>query len=334
MATSKLIGGNAYIQGVGIDPNGRRGTPPRELWLLPTQSMSVQTQNRSFLPLSYDYKPGNDQAIRFPVNQLTGMSEVAHLKTVNPLNPAIGLPPLVAAAFGVDTFNAGQAWNKALLDNECRPSGALEFVDGDGKPLALSEEQRGNVKRMLDDRFSGSSNAGRPIVLDGGMKWVPISMSPKDMDHRETMLTVARFIAGVFHTPPQLVNIPGESTYSNYAEAKVAYYSDTVLPFLESDLEDLNNWLPPLYGDDLFIWYDEDALAALEPRRKEKADRINAAMYMTVNEKRKAMGMDSVEGGDTILIPSTSIPLELAGAVSLSEPGSPSNPEGQAEDAK
>jgi HK97 family phage portal protein len=326
VVTSKLIGGNAYIHGAGVDPTRRKGQPPKELWLLPTQHMSVITQTRSFLPSAYEYKPPQQEAIRYQVDQITGRSGIMHLKTVNPLNPAIGLPPLVAAAFGVDTFNAGQAWNKALLDNEARPSGALEFVDADGKPMFLSEDQRSQVKQMLDDRFSGKGNAGKPLVLEGGMKWTALSMSPKDMDHRESMLTTARFIAGVFHTPPQLVNIPGESTYSNYSEAKVAYYSDTVLPYLESDLEDLNGWLAPLFGDDLVLWYDEDAIPAMEPRRKEKAERINAATYMTINEKRRAMGMDDVGGGDVIFVPSTSIPLELAGSVDLAEPGSVADP--------
>lgn len=322
VATSYLIGGNAYLHGPGIDPMARRGKPPTELWLLSTQLMSVKESTQRPLPAYYELKPGQGDAIRFPVEQISGRSAICHLKTVNPLRPCIGLPPLVAAAFGVDTFNSGQAWNKALLDNEARPSGALEFVDGEGKPVMLTEDQRADVKRMLDERFSGKSNAGRPLVLEGGMKWTQISMSPKDMDHRETMLTTARFIAGVFHTPPQLVNIPGESTYSNYGEAKVAYYSDTVLPFLESILEDLNNWLAPLYGDDLFLWYDEDAIPALEPRRKEKAERINSASYMTINEKRRAMGLDDVDGGNVIFVPSTSIPLELAGEVDLPEPGS------------
>ncbi|QDV34921.1 phage portal protein [Tautonia plasticadhaerens] len=323
MATYRLIGGNAYVHGEGIDPFSRKGNPPKELWLLPTQSVTVQAQPQSALPAWYDYRPGQAKPIRFPVDRITGKCAILHLKTVNPLNPSIGLPPLVAAAFGVDTFNSGQAWNKALLDNEARPSGALEIVDREGKPVSLTDDQRSSLKRMLDDRFSGKHNAGKPMVLEGGMKWTPISLSPKDMDHRETMLVTARFIAGVFHTPPQLVNIPGESTYSNYGEAKVAYYSDTVIPFLESDLEELNNWLAPLFGDDLVIWYDEEAIPALEPRRKEKGDRINAATYMTVNEKRRAMGLDDVDGGDVVLVPSTNIPLELAGEIpDLAEPGS------------
>lgn len=244
--TSKLIGGNAYILGTGMEARSRK--PPTELWSLPAQAMTVKKQPRSFLPAWYEYKPGQGDAVRYDVDQVSGKSAILHLKTVNPLDPSVGLPPVVAAAYAADAFNAAQTWNVSLLQNDARPSGGLEFVDGDGKPVDLSDEQRTSIKQMLDERFSGAGNAGRPIVMEGGMKWVPMSLSPKDMEHRETMLVNARFIAGVYHTPPQLVNIPGESTYSNYGEAKIAYYSDTVLPLLESNLEDINIWLPPLYS--------------------------------------------------------------------------------------
>jgi hypothetical protein len=87
-------------------------------------------------------------------------------------------------------------------------------------------------------------------------------------------------------------------------------------------LDGFNRWLTPLFGDDLFLWYDEEMIPALEPLRKAKGERINAASYMTINEKRSAMGLDDVEGGDVIFVPSTSVPLELAGVVDLPEPGS------------
>jgi HK97 family phage portal protein len=330
LVTYYLTGGNSYLHGVGIEPKSKK--PPRELWVLPTQLVTVDTKSRRMIPDAFDYRPGDQQAQRFPVDPITGRSAICHLKTVNMLNPAIGLPPLVAAAYGVDVFNAGQEWNKALLDNEARPSGALEFVDREGKPISLTDDQRREVRSSVDESFSGKANAGRPLILEGGMKWVPLSITPKDMDHRETMLTNARFIAGVYHTPPQLVNIPGESTYSNYGEAKLAYWADTVLPLLGTILEELGNWLTPFYGDDLFLWYDEEMVPALEPLRKQKADRVNAATYMMVNEKRRAMGLDDAPGGNVVLVPSGNIPLELAGAVDLPEIGSPADEEPEEDD--
>ncbi|WP_020474222.1 phage portal protein [Zavarzinella formosa] len=323
LITQYLVGGNGYILASALD---RKTGQPGELWLLPPQEMSVNGTKRSMIPASYERRIGNEQNIIYPVNPITGHSAVLHLKTVNLLNPMLGLPPLVAAVYGVDVFNSGMAWNKALLDNSASPSGALMVKAADGKNAELSDDQYSRIKAQLDEKMSGARNAGKPLLLEGGLEWVSMSFNPKDMDHRENMLTMARFIAGVYGTPPQLVNIPGESTYSNYSEAKLAYWSDTVLTLLGSILEDLGNWLTPLYGDDLFLWYDEEMLPALEPRRKEKGDRINAAGYMTINEKREAMGLEALpDGGDTVLVQSTLVPLELAGAMTLPEPGSPAD---------
>lgn len=328
LATQYLVGGNSYVLGVGPTQQAGLREPPAELWLLPPQAMKIEAQKRSLLPAWYEYKPAEGEPLRYPVDQITGRAQVMHVKTVNLMNPHMGLPPMVAAACGVDIFNEGQNWNKALLQNEGRPSGALQMrPDKNGNVTVLDETQFRRIREEIDTQYSGSGNAGRPLLLDSALEWVQMSMTAKDMDHRENMLTNARFIAAVYHTPPQLVNIPGESTYSNYGQAMLSYWADTVLPLLCAFLEDLNTWLTSLYGEDLYLWYDEEMIPALEPRRKEKADRIQNARYMTVNEQRRAMGLDDAKGGDVILVGYNTVPLELIDESvmlqnQLAEPGS------------
>ena len=317
LATQYLIGGNAYMVG----NNGDAGAPS-ELWLLPPQYVTVDAWGGRMLPSGYRYQPGQASPVIYPVDQVTGRSQVLHLRTVNPLDEWHGLPPLAAAAHGVDIFNAGQEWNKALLQNEGRPSGALQMRQGkDGFAPTLTDEQYDRLKEEVDASYSGPSNAGRPMLLDSALEWVQMSLNSKDMDHRETMLTNARFIAACYGTPPQLVNIPGEATFNNFGQASLSYWSDTVLPLLGILLEDINRWLPVLFGEPkAFLWYDEEQIPALEPRRKEKSDRINAAAYMTLDEKREAMGMEAYQkpekpGADSLFVQSNQIPIELAGTV-------------------
>lgn len=326
------LAGNAYIYGNGIDPMSRAAVPPRELQLL--QPGKVKTESgKGFFPLAYEYKPDASQKYTYPVNQITGKSAVLQLKTFNPVNAWSGLSPFDPAALGVDIHNDGQRWNKKLIENGARPSGALVVQAGEGKPAMLTDEQYARLQEMIDKQFTGTNNAGRPFLLEGGLDWKEMSLNPKDMEFLQGKHSAARDIALAFGVPPQLLGIPGDNTYSNYAEAKLAFWTDTVLPLLGQVLDGFNRWLVPLYGEDLFLWYDEETIPALEPLRKQKADRVNAAGYMTINEKRRAMGLDDTEGGDVLLVPSTNIPLELAGEVSLPEPGSPADEEPEADDA-
>jgi HK97 family phage portal protein len=323
MARYWMIGGNSYLYGVNVDALKPRSAPPKELYLLQPNHVTIKENPGGQFPLAYEYRPGNSSATTYPVNALTGKSAVLHLKTFDPLDKWRGMPPLMAAAFAADVFNAGQKWNLSLLQNGAQPSGALMLKTTDGGSKELSEDQYRRLKQTIEEQYSGGANAGRPMLLEGGLEWKEMSQTAKDMDHEKNMLNNARWIASVYGVPPMLVNIPGESTYSNFEQAQQALWTESVLPKLSMILDALNIWLAPMFGDGLEIWYDEEMIPALETLRKQKADRVNAASYMTINEKRRAMGLDDADSGDVILVPAGNIPLELAGSMDLPEPGSP-----------
>jgi HK97 family phage portal protein len=96
----------------------------------------------------------------------------------------------------------------------------------------LSEDQFERLKRELEDSYQGKANAGRPLVLEGGLDWKPMSLSPKDMEHIEAKHVAAREIALAFGVPPMLLGIPGDNTYANYAEANRTFWRQTVLPLV------------------------------------------------------------------------------------------------------
>lgn len=326
------LAGNAFVYGNGIDPNTRNGVPPREMQLLEPGKVKVQP-GQGLFPKAYEYKPNPSQTTTFPVDQITGKSAVMHLKTFNPVNCWTGLSPFDPAALGVDIHNDGQRWNKKLIENGARPSGALVVTGKNDQPATLSDDQYNRLKEMIDNQYSGAGNAGRPMLLEGGLDWREMSLNPKDMEFLNGKHSAARDIALAFGVPPMLLGIPGDATYSNMQEAKLAFWTDTVLPLLGMILDGFNRWLVPLYGEGLFLWYDEETIPALEPLRKAKAERINAATYLTLDEKRAAMGYDAYtstgDPGGVILVPTTSIPIDMAGDVSLPEPGSPADQGGE-----
>ena len=147
----------------------------------------------------------------------------------HPLDDHYGMSPLEAAATALDIHNAAGAWNKALLDNAARPSGALVY---DGRTAPLTDAQFDRLKAELDGEFPGRANAGRPLLLEGGLDWKPMSLSPKDMDFVEAKAAAAREIALAFGVPPMLLGLPGDNTYANYPEANRAFYRQTIVPLM------------------------------------------------------------------------------------------------------
>lgn len=289
----KLISGNSYIHAV-IPSNGK----PQELHYLRPDRVAV-IAGKDALPAGYRYTVGN-LVKDFMVNRLTGQSPVLHLRCFHPTNDWYGLSPVEAAAYSIDQHNQAGQWNQSLLQNGARPSGALVVNMGENTVGTLTEEQYQRLKSQVDEQFSGAANAGRPILLEGGLDWREMSLSPKDMDFIEMKHSAARDIALAFGVPPQLLGIPGDNTYSNLAEARLALWEQTILPLLDHVTDALNHWLVPLFGDNLVLSYDENTISALSPRREKLWNRISQSNFLTINEKRKALGLGTVEGGNRL----------------------------------
>lgn len=297
------IAGDVYILRLPYRMGGST-TLPNELWLLDPSTMTPKYSGGSVV--GYEQDLGGKKEY-FPVDALTGQCDVLHIKDFNPLNPAVGMTGIASAAAAVDSHNAAQLWNKRLLDNNACPSGALKTKEGE----ALSDQQYTRLREEIDRKYSGPNGAGRPMLLEGGLSWEEMGMTPRDMHFHESMLLSSRMIAGALGVPPQLVNIPGESTYSNYAEAKMALWTETVIPLLKLFIDELNNWLVPMFGDDLYLEHDADSIPALQPLRQIMFNNAQAASFLTVNEKRGMAGFEDVEGGDFVLVPTGQIPLDI-----------------------
>jgi HK97 family phage portal protein len=252
------------------------------------------------IPQAYRYHTGG-QAIDFPVDALDGHGPVLHLKSFHPLDDWYGMSPLEAAAASIDQHNDAGRWNAALLQSSGRPSGALVYKPPHSDAAGtLTDEQRQSLKSELEAFFSGSENAGRPLVLEGGLDWREMSITPKDMDWLAGKDVSAREIALAFHVPPQLIGIDGSLTFANFEQARLALFDDAVIPLLDHVKDELNHWLCPRYGADISLDYDIDRIEAFAPRREKTWARISAADFMTVNEKRTALGLPALENGDTL----------------------------------
>ncbi len=275
-----LLSGNAYVEAVG------EGGVPAELHVLRSDRMNL-VPGADGWPVAYEYAVGGRKH-RFDMTG--GVGPILHIKSFHPQDDHYGLSPMQAAATAIDVHNAASRWSKALLDNAARPSGAIVYrgVDGQGQ---MSEEQ---YQRLQDEMLSyhqGASNAGRPMLLEGGLDWKPMGLSPQDMEFQKTKEAAAREIALAFGVPPMLLGLPGDATYSNYQEANRAFYRLTVLPLVSKVTAALSEWLSIYAGELVQLKPDLDQVPALAAERESQWKRISEADFLTNAEKRHLLGL-------------------------------------------
>ena len=282
-----LVAGNAYLEAVSHEGE------VLELHVLRPDRMKL-VPGADGWPEYYEYSVAG-RSIRF--HQGEGQRPILHMRLFHPLNDHYGMSPVEAAAYAIDIHNAAGGWNKALLDNAARPSGALVYGGGDN---SLSVEQFDRLKTELESAHQGASNAGRPLLLEGGLDWKPMGYSPRDMDFIEAKWVAAREIALALGVPPMLLGIPGDNTYSNYAEANRTFWRQTVLPLVNRTSKALCHWLGESYGTGFELKPDLNNIEALASEREARWQRIASADFLTVNEKREALGYGPLAEGESV----------------------------------
>lgn len=283
------VSGNAYLEAASFGEDA-----PTEIYVLRPDRMSV-VPGADGWPVGWEHRVGSNVR-RFERDPISNDAPILHLKLFNPTDDHYGLSPMEAAAYSIDIHNAGGAWNKALIDNAARPSGALIFT-GAGGADRLSEEQFQRLKSELDDMHAGAANAGRPMVLEGGLEWRPMSLTPSEMDFAEARHAAARDIALAFGVPPMLLGIPGDNTYSNYREANLAFWRQTALPLAQKAARSIEAWIGARWRDapPAAVSVDVENVPALTVEREALWARIGAAEFLSEDEKRRMAGVEAPE---------------------------------------
>ncbi len=276
-----LLAGNAYLEAV---PGP--GALPGELHVLRPDRMAL-VPGADGWPVAYDYTVAG-RSHRFDMGG--GAQPVCHIRTFHPQDDHYGFSPLQAAATAIDVHSSASAWSKALLDNAARPSGAIVFRGTDGQGQ-LTPDQYDRLVGEMEAHHQGARNAGRPMLLEGGLDWKPMGFSPSDMEFHQTKQAAAREIAIAFGVPPMLMGIPGDATYANYQEANRAFYRLTVLPLVARVTAAVSHWLAGFTGEAVELRPDLDQIPALAAERDQQWARVGAADFLTPAEKRLILGL-------------------------------------------
>jgi len=279
--TDLFVTGNAWLE--AITPYAKE--TPQALYGLRADTVRAVHNDKGRL-IAYAVRNRQQERRIRPASD--GWLPVLHLRLYDPSDGAYGLSPLVAARKALDLHNGSVAWAKSLIDNAARPSGALIY----GREGAhLSDAQFARLKQELSAQHSGALNAGRPLLLEGGLDWRPMSLTPAEMDFRETRHAAAREIALTFGVPPMLLGIPGDNTYATYKEAHLAFWRLTVLPLAQKMAGALRLWLGQRFEKTQITLSLED-VPAFASEREALWARIGNASFLSDQEKRRILGVD------------------------------------------
>lgn len=276
-----LLSGNAYVELVSDEAGA-----PRELHVLRSDRMRLVPGSDGW-PVAYEYAVGGRKHL---FHVADGASPVCHIRSFHPLDDHYGLSPMQAAASAIDVHNSASRWSKALLDNAARPSGAIVYKGSDGQS-SLTSDQYDRLLDEMESHHQGARNAGRPMLLEGGLDWKPMGFSPSDMEFQKTKEAAAREIALAFGVPPMLLGIPGDATYANYQEANRAFYRLSVVPLAQRFLASLTHWMNGHMGSTATLRPDTDQLPALDAERSNLWKRIGEAAFLSDAEKRVLLGL-------------------------------------------
>lgn len=311
-----LMAGNSYIEKVGpkTGPNVGRA---KELYAQRPDRMKIIVDTTTGRVKQYEYDAGMGKKVRWDVNPATGESDILHLKTFHPLDDWYGAAIVESAAYEIDTSNEATVWNKRLLENS-GVNGEVIIVTGDKEDVNseggfMSDKQFELLRKQIDEKYSGAENAGRPLLLEGGKGTTVLNrgFNMKEMDFNEGQWNMARRICMAFGVPPEIMGIPGSSTYNNIREANLAFWEETVLYFAGYFRDEMNAWQ---FGNEtnVFLDYELDKISGLSLRRDEKWKRAQEADFLSINEKREMVGKENWgDEGDVILVPVNMIPLGM-----------------------
>ena len=304
LMTHLLLWGNAYAQ---IIRNGKGEVVA--LYPLMPNKMTVDRDANG--QLYYQYTRSNEEA---PTMKGTTVnlhpSDVLHIPGLG-FDGLVGYSPIAMAKNAIGMAIACEEYGAKFFANGAAPGGVLEH------PGTIKDPER--VRQSWQSTFGGSGNANKIAVLEEGMKYTPIGISPEQAQFLETRKFQINEIARIFRVPPHMVGDLEKSSFSNIEQQSLEFVKYTLEPWLIRWEQSIQRSLlstdeKPLY----FVKFNVDGLL-----RGDYASRMNGYAtarqngWMSANDIRELENLDRIpaeDGGDLYLINGNMLPLGSAGA--------------------
>lgn len=289
------LSGNSYLQMI------RTVNGVSELWGLPAGDVTpIRSSADYYNPVLRWQVSGNG------VSFFLEPDEVIHMHTIVGPDRVTGISPLEAASLSITQQTEARRWNVSLMRNGAKPSIVIL------EPNIMTQNQYESFSKRLRDKHAGENNAGSTMILDGGKTIASAGFNARDMDYSTGVTTSAKEIAIAMSVPPELIGDSANKTYSNAQEANKEFAQHTVVPLADRFYSKLSWSLCPFYPDVARIGYDQQEIDALKGDESALITALETCEFLTVNEKRARLSYGDVEGGDTLMVSGTKMPLSEA----------------------
>lgn len=294
-----------------------------EFYIIPPQHMKP-------IPDAKDYVSGyiynvNGKKIRYEAN------EVRYWKYFNPANPWAGTSPIQSVELAVGTDLYAQKYNARFFKNDSTPGGAYSTE------RSLSSRQYRRLQSQLILKRRGIDHAHKDIILENGLKYSKLQVTPADMAFLEQRKFNREEILAAFGVPPAVVGI---FEYANYANADMQeriYWQKTLIPKITNFEENLSDEVSIIEDEEIVIKHDLTVIDALKGEFNatiESTTKAHLSGLFTRNEARAVLNKELYLGlstndkdGDTFILPLNMVPVGESKSVSTKSVQTKSMPE-------
>ena len=309
LMTHLLLWGNAYAQ---IIRNGKGEV----IALYPLMPNKMRVDRDESGHIYYEYRKTTDEA-NAKENETVILSsfDVLHIPGRG-FDGLVGYSPIAMAKNAIGLAIATEEYGAKFFANGAAPSGVLEH------PGTIKDPQR--VREAWQSQFGGSGNSGKVAVLEEGMKYTPISISPEQAQFLETRKFQINEIARIFRVPPHMVGDLEKSSFSNIEQQSLEFVKYTLDPWIIRWEQSLNRTL--LNQEEkktyFFKFNVEGLLRGDYQSRMQGYATARQNGWMSANDIRELENLDKIsaeDGGDLYLINGNMLPLKDAGAYANKE---------------
>lgn len=309
LMTHLLLWGNAYAQ---IIRNGKNEVVA--LYPLMPNKMTVDRDSAGHL--YYSYNRGNDEAIRDKqTTVILRPTDVLHIPGLG-FDGLVGYSPIAMAKNAIGMAIACEEYGAKFFANGAAPGGVLEH------PGTLKDPQR--IRESWQSTYGGTSNAHRIAVLEEGMKYTPIGISPEQAQFLETRKFQINEIARIFRVPPHMVGDLEKSSFSNIEQQSLEFVKYTLDPWvIRWEQSIMRTLLSQEEKAQYFVKFNLEGLLRGDYQSRMNGYAIGRQNgWMSANDIRELENLDRIpaeEGGDLYLINGNMLPLKDAGAFANTE---------------